>query len=45
LDQKDLPEEKYGGSIGILSLCIPFIWLQRSASCSKFIDVPLQPVG
>jgi maltose phosphorylase len=42
---KGFTGEKYGGSTywDTEAYCIP-LWLQK-ISCSKFIDVPLQPVG
>jgi maltose phosphorylase len=41
---KGFTGEKYGGSTYWTEVLYPFIWLQKTKSCSKFIDVPLQPV-
>jgi hypothetical protein len=40
---KDLPVKSTEGPLGYRP--IVFLLQKRPASCSKFIDVPLQPVG
>jgi maltose phosphorylase len=44
---KGFTGEKYGGStlLGYGGLLYSFYMAKRPTSCSKFIDVPLQPVG
>jgi maltose phosphorylase len=42
---KGFTGEKYGGSTWDTEPIVFLLYYKRPTSCSKFIDVPLQPVG